>query len=72
MLPFLTTWMKLEGIMVNIKVRETQILHDVTYMCNLNKIHQIYRKRSHMWLPEIQVRARGIEGRWAEGTHFWL
>ena len=36
-LPFVTTWMDLEGIMLSkIEIdKERQILHDITYMWNL-------------------------------------
>ena len=35
-LPFATTWMDLEGIMLSdISQREKQILYDITYMWNL-------------------------------------
>ena len=38
-LPFVTTWIKLEGIMLSeILDRERQILYDLTYMWSLKKI----------------------------------
>ena len=36
-MPFVTTWMDLEGIMLNKLDREKQIPNDFTYMWNLNK-----------------------------------
>ena len=37
-LPFVTTWMDLEGIMLSeINQTERQILYDLTYMWNLKK-----------------------------------
>ena len=35
-LSFAATWMDLEGIMVSKLDRDSQILYDVTDMCNLN------------------------------------
>ena len=32
---FVTTWLDLEGIILNEIDRERQIPHDLTYMCNL-------------------------------------
>ena len=39
-MPFVTTWMNLEGIMLNeMSERERQILHAITYMWNLKKLN---------------------------------
>ena len=39
-LPYVTTWMNLEGIMLNeMSERERQILHSITYMWNLKKLN---------------------------------
>lgn len=37
-LPFATTWMKREDIMLKWDVRETQVLYDITYMESKNKL----------------------------------
>ena len=34
-LPFATTWMDMEGIMLSEKVRERRIMYVITYMWNL-------------------------------------
>ena len=70
-LPFATTWMDLEGIMLS-EISQTgkrQIPHDFTYMWNLNnrtnitKQKQSQIQRTNWWLPEG---VRGI-GKIGEG-----
>ena len=46
-MPFVTTWIKLEGIILRL-VRERQILCGITYMCNLKKC-QTHRNRRIEW-----------------------
>ena len=36
-LSFATTWMKLEGIMLREKIRQKQMLYELSYMCILKK-----------------------------------
>ena len=43
-LPFATTWMKLEGIMLS-KIRERQIPHEFTHMRNLRYKTDDYKGR---------------------------
>ena len=49
-LPFAATWMDLEGIMLS-KVRERQILYDITYIWNLKNSE--YNKTSEYRLVSI-------------------
>ena len=48
LLPFMTTWMDLEGIMLcEMSDRERQILHDLAYMWNLKE------KKAHRHRKQI-------------------
>ena len=46
-LPFVITWMKLEGIKWNKSDRERQILYDLTYMWNVNKQTNKQQQQNH-------------------------
>ena len=47
-LPFVITWMLLEGIMLTEIGRERQILHDITYTWNLKKQQQQHKRKSKL------------------------
>lgn len=61
-LPFETTWLDLEGIMLN-ELRERQILYDLVYMWNLKKVPNSQKKRSDLWLLEVEGRVRRRNGK---------
>ena len=55
-LPFATTWMNLEDIMLSeISQTERQILYDLTNMWNLKKTlkSQTQKQRVEWWLPSV-------------------
>ena len=58
-LPFVITWMNLEGITLSeISQTERQILYDITYMWNLKKQkHQVhrYREKNRLTLPSLAI-----------------
>ena len=66
-LPFVTVWMDLAGVMLNeINQRERQMLYDLTYIWDLNKQinTKLGKKRSDLWLSNVG----GDEGRiWRKG-----
>ena len=47
-LPFVITWMLLDGIMLSEIGRERQILHDITYTWNLKKQQQQHKRKSKL------------------------
>ena len=68
LLPFVTTWMDLEGIMLSeMSDRDRQVLYDLTYMWNLenkNNANKLIEKSSDLHLPEAGHGGGHIEGRW--------
>ena len=51
-LPFATTWMDLEGIMLSKISERKQILYTITYMWNLKNKTERVRDRPNRWLPD--------------------
>ena len=64
LLPLVILWMNLEDIVQSDTDRETQILYDLTYRCNLKNVELI--KTVDWQFPE--------PGRWEKGGDFgeWL
>ena len=56
-MPFATTWMDFEGIMLSEKVREREIPYDLTYRWNLKKNKFIDTDNSM-----VVARGEGLEG----------
>lgn len=62
-LPFTTTWMDPEGIILrNKSVREGQILYDFTYMCNLQNAKQ-KNKQNKSKLIETEINLMVAKGK---------
>ena len=57
-LPFVTTWMGLEGIMLS-EIRQRQILYEITYIWNIENIAKQKQLRRYRGQMAIAKRKRG-------------
>ena len=60
-LPFITTWIDLEGIKLN-EIRERQIAYNFTYMWNQNKQANKQQKNTHKYRDQTGDCQRWVEG----------
>ena len=64
-MPFVTTWMDLEGIMLNKSDKERRTLYDFTFMCGIYKTKQTHKPKMK---PDSQIQRTNAL---PEGSRMW-